>query len=156
MKPFDSLVSASTSCLQFSHHGSAERWADMVSPTSITNTSPSRPGTYSPSPSRPGTTSRALRRVSLHKRVPFLREAAEDASSGRGYTGAPRSGGDSLGGDVEELDLLDAFSGLSIMVNVRLCAYDANIVLVHSVTSFRTSFDSTSGAPDRWILDLVC
>ena len=62
---------------------------------SITNTSPSRPGTYSPSPSRPGTTSRALRRVSLHKRVPFLREAAEDASSGRGYTGAPRSGGDS-------------------------------------------------------------
>ena len=78
VKPFDSLVSASTSCLQFSHHGSAERWADMVSPTPITNTSPSRPGTYSPSPSRPGTTSRALRRVSLHKRVSFLREAAAD------------------------------------------------------------------------------
>ena len=53
------------------------------------------PGDFSPSPSRPGTTSRALCRVSLHKCLPFLREAAEDASSGRGYTGAPRSAGDS-------------------------------------------------------------
>lgn len=87
VKPFDSLVSASTSCLQFSHHGSAERWwPDIVSPSrpNYLNQKSGSPGLSAALSPGDGHHPRALRQMSLHLCALLLFGLAKDASSGRG------------------------------------------------------------------------